>query len=312
MDRVKRIINASYAYRRGYFGEGVGVAVMDTGISSHPDFEHRIAVFRDYIGGQQQMYDDNGHGSHVAGIIGGSGKMSNGLYSGIAPACHFIAIKVLDHKGNGSTASVVESIQWLVEHKEEYRIRIINISVGMVLSARREERALLLQAVDYAWDNDIVVVAAAGNNGPAPGSVTIPGISRKIITVGCFDDSGEELSGQGLKKNYSGQGPTETCIMKPELVMPGTNVVSCALSRGGNFATPAYRQPQGRVVTWYTKKSGTSMAAPVVTGAISLLLCKYPGMKPRDVKLRLYERAVDLGLPMQKQGWGMVDMSRLM
>ena len=295
MDRVKRIINASYAHRRGYFGEGVGVAVMDTGIANHPDFQHRIAVFRDYIGYQRQMYDDNGHGSHVCGIIGGSGKMSRGLYCGIAPACHFIAIKVLDRSGNGCTASVVESIKWLVEHREEYRVRIINISVGMVLSARSEERGQLLRAVDYAWDNDIVVVAAAGNNGPEPGSVTIPGISRKIITVGCFDDSDEDVLGQGLKPAYSGQGPTESCIMKPELVVPGTNIISCA-------NTKAY----------YAKKSGTSMAAPIVTGAIGLLLSKHPEFKPKDVKLRLYERAVDLGLPTQKQGWGMVDISKLL
>ncbi len=295
MDRVKKIINASYAYRRGYFGEGVGVAVMDTGIGEHADFRHRIAGFRDYIGYRDRKYDDNGHGTHVAGIIGGSGLRSNGQYGGIAPACHLFAVKVLDRRGNGNTESVVNGVHWLVEHQEEYRIRIINISVGMVLGARSEERIQLLKAVDYAWDNGIVVVAAAGNNGPKRGSVTIPGISRKVITVGCFDDSREELSGQGLKPEYSGQGPTDCCVVKPELVEPGTNIISCA---PGNIP--------------YTKKSGTSMAAPIVTGAIALLLSKYPRFSPKDVKLRLYERAVDLGLPRQKQGWGMVDMGRLL
>ncbi len=295
MDRVKQIMNATYAYRRGYYGEGVGVAIMDTGISAHPDFEHRIAVFRDYVGAQRELYDDNGHGTHVAGIIGGSGKMSAGRYAGIAPACHFVSIKILDRKGNGNTAGVVEGIQWLMEHQEEYRIRIINISVGMVLGAKSEERARLLRAVDSAWDNGIVVVAAAGNNGPDRGSVTIPGISRKIITVGCFDDTMEALHGQGLKANYSGQGPTEACIMKPELVEPGTNIISCANTK-----------------SFYAKKSGTSMAAPIVSGAIALLLSKYPCFTPVDVKLRLRNRAVDLGLPVQKQGWGMVDIGRLL
>lgn len=295
MDRVKKIINASYAYRRGYFGEGVGVAVMDTGIGEHADFRHRIAGFRDYIGYRDRKYDDNGHGTHVAGIIGGSGLRSDGRYAGIAPACHLFAVKVLDRRGNGNTESVVNGVHWLVEHQEEYRIRVINISVGMVLGARSEERIQLLKAVDYAWDNGIVVVAAAGNNGPKRGSVTIPGISRKVITVGCFDDSREELSGQGLKPDYSGQGPTDCCIVKPELVEPGTNIISCA---PGNAP--------------YTRKSGTSMAAPIVSGAIALLLSKYPRFTPKDVKLRLYERAVDLGLPRQKQGWGMVDMGRLL
>ncbi len=295
MDRVKKIINASYAYRRGYFGEGVGVAVMDTGIAEHVDFRHRIAGFRDYIGYRERRYDDNGHGTHVAGIIGGSGFSSNGRYGGIAPACHLFSVKVLDRRGNGNTESVVRGVHWLVEHQEEYRIRIINISVGMVLSARSEERIQLLKAVDYAWDSGMVVVAAAGNNGPKQGSVTIPGVSRKVITVGCFDDSREELSGQGLKPEYSGRGPTDCCIVKPELVEPGTNIVSCA---PGNPP--------------YTKKSGTSMAAPIVTGAIALLLSKYPRFTPKDVKLRLYERAVDLGLPAAKQGWGMVDIGRLL
>lgn len=295
MDRVRQIVNASYAYRRGYYGEGVGVAVMDTGIAVHPDFQHRVAVFRDYIKYQNKIYDDNGHGTHVAGIIGGNGRMSKGKYSGIAPACHFIILKVLDEKGNGNTAGVVEGIQWLVEHQEEHRIRIINISVGMVLTAKKEERGKLLRAVEYAWDNDIVVIAAAGNNGPDAGSVTIPGISRKIITVGCFDDRVEGMKASGLKPEYSGQGPTESCIMKPELVEPGTNIYSCSNNSD-----------------YYAKKSGTSMAAPIVSGAVALLLDKYPYFTPKDVKLRLYERAVDLGLPSQKQGWGMVDISRLL
>ena len=295
MDRVKKIINASYAYKRGYFGEGIGVAVMDTGIMEHMDFKHRIAGFRDYIGHQERRYDDNGHGTHVAGIIGGSGVRSGGRYAGIAPACHLFAVKVLDSRGNGNTESVVEGIHWLVAHQEEYRIRIINISVGMMLSARSEERILMLKAVDYAWDNGIVVVAAAGNNGPRPGSVTIPGVSRKIITVGCFDDTGTELGSQGLKPDFSGQGPTDSCVLKPELVEPGTNIISC-----GHNGAP------------YVKKSGTSMAAPIVSGAVALLLCKYPRFTPRDVKLRLYERAVDLGLPRKKQGWGMVDIGQLL
>ena len=295
MDRVKRILNVSYAYQRGYYGEGVGVAVMDTGICQHPDFQYRIAGFRDYVGRRREKYDDNGHGTHVAGIIGGSGYMSGGRYSGIAPACHLYGCKVLDQKGNGNTRNVVEGIQWLIAHREELRLRIINISVGMVLGARSEEKGQLLRAVEEAWDQDIVVVAAAGNNGPREGSVTIPGISRKIITVGCYDDHGEEIRGQGLKPEYSGRGPTECCITKPELVACGTNIVSCAENKTG-----------------YGSKSGTSMAAPVISGAIALLLSKYPHFCPRDVKLRLYERAVDLGLPTAKQGWGTVDMAKLL
>lgn len=295
MDRVRRIMMAQQAYQKGYWGEGTGIAVLDTGIYLHPDFGNRVVCFRDYINGRNAPYDDNGHGTHIAGIIGGNGTASAGKYMGIAPKCHFIILKILDRKGNGNTENVVESIKWMVEKKQQYGIRIMNISIGMVLEAESAERRRLLQAVDYAWDNEIAVVAAAGNNGPQENSVTVPGISRKIITVGCYDDTREQIGISRLKPDYSGQGPTDSCIVKPELVVPGTNVVSCSALSGT-----------------YVKKSGTSMAAPMVSGSIALLLSKYPNFSPAEIKLRLYERAVDIGLPVSKQGWGMVDIGRLL
>lgn len=294
MDRVRRIIRANQAYRRGYYGEGVGVAILDTGIFLHQDFEKRVVCFRDYINGRTRPYDDNGHGTHIAGIIGGNGSASGGRYMGIAPKAHFVVIKILDQKGNGNTENVVDSIQWLVTEKVKYKIRIINISIGMVLEAESSERRRLLQAVDYAWDNGIVVVAAAGNNGPRENSVTVPGVSRKIITVGCCDDTKEQIGVSRLKPDYSGQGPTEHCIVKPELVVPGTNIISCSIAGD------------------YVKKSGTSMAAPIVSGCVAILFSKYSRFSPAEVKLRLYERALDLGMSPSKQGWGMVDIGRLL
>lgn len=294
MDRVRRIIRANQAYRRGYYGEGVGVAVLDTGIFLHQDFEKRVVCFRDYINGRTKPYDDNGHGTHIAGIIGGNGSISGGKYMGIAPKAHFIVVKILDQKGNGNTENVVESIRWLVAEKVKYKIRIVNISIGMVLEAESSERRRLLQAVDYAWDNGIVVVAAAGNNGPGENSVTVPGISRKIITVGCCDDTKEQIGVSRLKPDYSGQGPTDHCVVKPELVVPGTNIISCSITGE------------------YVKKSGTSMAAPIVSGCVAILLSKYLRFSPAEVKLRLYERALDLGMVPSKQGWGMVDIGRLL
>ncbi len=295
MDRVRKIINVGQAHEKGYFGEEIGVAILDTGIYLHSDFEHRIVCFQDYVRGRMSPYDDNGHGTHIAGIIGGSGGASRGKYMGIAPRCHLIIMKILDYKGNGNTEQVVEAIDWLVQQRNVYRIRIVNISIGMVLHAKSRERARLLQAVEYAWDNDLVVVAAAGNNGPGENSITVPGICRKIITAGCYDDTREQIGRSMLKPDYSGQGPTDHCVVKPELVLPGTNVTSC-----------------GVYPSLYTQKSGTSMAAPMVSGSIALLLSKYPHFLPADVKLRFYQRTVDLGLPLSKQGWGMVDIGRLL
>ncbi len=295
MDRVRKIINAGRAYEKGYYGEEIGIAVLDTWIYPHPDFEHRVVCFQDYVRGRASLYDDNGHGTHIAGIIGGDGGASDGKYMGIAPRCHFIILKILDHKGNGNTEHVVQAIDWLVQYRKVYHIRIVNISIGMVLHAESRERIRLLQSVEYAWDNDLVVVAAAGNNGPGENSITVPGICRKVITVGCFDDTREQIGKSPLKPNYSGRGPTEHCVVKPELVLPGTNVTSCA-----------------PYPVMYTQKTGTSMAAPMVSGSIALLLSKYPHFSPADVKLRLYKRTVDLGLPLSKQGWGMVDIGRLL
>ena len=226
------------------------------------------------------------------GLSAGTAGYPRGHTWGLPPAA---IIKILDRKGNGNTEHVVQAVDWLVRHRQAYRIRIVNISIGMVLKAESRERIRLLQAVDYAWDSGMVVVAAAGNNGPRGSSITVPGVSRKVITVGCFDDNREQIGRSMLKPDYSGQGPTEHCIVKPELVVPGTNVTSCSIYPG-----------------MYMRKSGTSMAAPIVSGSIALLLSKYPQFSPAEVKLRLYQCAQDLGLPSAKQGWGMLDIGQLL
>lgn len=298
MNHVKKLIHTDYAYRMGLSGKNVTVVVMDTGIAGHVDFDKRIIEFRDFCNGRSGLYDDNGHGTHVSGIIAGSGEMSKNkqgirLYSGVAPRANLIMLKVLDEKGNGNTAKVLKGIDWIVQNREKYQIRILNISVGMLPSAGQKEQQELLAAVDDLWDRGVMVVAAAGNNGPQENSVTIPGISRKILTVGSSDDR-KEGGGRGLKSGYSSNGPTECCIVKPEILAPGTKITSCAGDGRG-----------------YAVKSGTSMAAPVVTGALALAFQKYPHMKPAEMKLRLYERAYPRGEQLGKKCWGVIHVDNL-
>lgn len=183
----------------------------------------------------------------------------------------------------------------MLEHKDEYNIRILNISVGMLKNAREEEQVELIKLVEEIWDAGIVVMAAAGNNGPAGNSVTIPGICRTIITVGSSDDDNRQAQGQGLRRGYSGRGPTDSCVIKPEILAPGTKITSCDVHNDG-----------------YTTKSGTSMATPVVSGAIALLLSKYPQMSPKDVKLRLYQTANRSCDRKEQHVWGCLDLVRLM
>ncbi len=297
MNRVKKLIHTDYAYKSGLSGRKTVVAVMDTGIVAHPDFEDRIVAFQDFCNGRRGLYDDNGHGTHVSGIIAGNGGQSRDrrgicVYSGIAPRAEIILLKVLDERGNGSTAKVLEGIDWLLRNHRKYHIRLLNISVGMLPDAGKKEQQELLAAVDEVWDHGILVVAAAGNNGPKENTVTIPGISRKILTVGSSDD--ESAEGGRLGRGYSGKGPTECCIIKPEILAPGTGIVSCSGTGRG-----------------YQVKSGTSMAAPVVTGALALAFERYPHLEPAEMKLRLYERAYPRGEQLGKKAWGMIHADNL-
>lgn len=293
MNQVRKKLKADAAYGQGLSGCGITVAVMDTGIFPHMDFDSRILHFSDFTQGRERPYDDNGHGTHVAGIVAASGRMSRGLYMGLAPECGLFVTKILDRKGNGNTAQILQAIDFVIANRAKYNIRILNISVGMLPTADEAEKKNLMSAAEEAWNRGIVVVAAAGNNGPAKNSVTIPGQCRCIITVGSIDDYVKQA--RGLKKGYSGRGPTEGCVIKPEILAPGTAIKSCSARGGG-----------------YESKSGTSMSAPVISGAIALLLQKYPDMTPAQVKMRLYERAVVLGEAGEQNYWGVVYLNRLL
>lgn len=292
MDRVRKLVGASRAYEQGFYGEGIGVAVLDSGIQKeHPDLRGRLVYSHNYLTASKEAGDDCGHGTHICGIIGGTGVASGGRYQGLAPRCHFLSLKVLDAQGNGSSGSMTEALYWLIDHGREYDVRLINISAG---AAHTEERknAGLLRAVEDAWDAGFLVCAAAGNEGPARSSVTVPGTSPKVITVGASDD-GHMVRVHGVrKKNYSGRGPTSSCVCKPDVVAPGYLLMSC---------NSEYNKP-GK--GWYTAKSGTSMATPVVTGCLALLLSSQKGMTNKEVKLKLRSSCLDLGLSHNRQGWG--------
>lgn len=228
MNQARKWIHCDEVYNAGITGKGIGIAVLDTGIYPHRDFDNRIAGFKDFINRKSRPYDDNGHGTHISAIIGGSGAASDGKYSGVAPGSSIISVKVLDRKGNGYASDVLMGLRWIRENKEKYGIRIINVSVGSYSKRGMNEDSALVKGVNAAWDDGLVVVVAAGNNGPGRMTITTPGISRKVITVGCSDDN-KEVEVMGSKMiDYSGRGPTSACICKPDIVAPGSSIVSCA------------------------------------------------------------------------------------
>ncbi len=322
MKNASKEIHLNYAHQRNIMGDGIGVAVLDTGVAPHPDLtigRNRIVAFYDVINGRKYPYDDNGHGSHVCGIIAGSGYESAGLYRGVAPRCNIIGVKVLNHKGNGNVSDVLAGLQWVLDNRARYNIRIVNISVGTSSNDSIDESSLLVKGVNAVWDAGIVVVVAAGNNGPKPMTISTPGISRKIITVGASDDDiPVELAG-GKTKDYSGRGPTRNAIKKPDIVAPGSNIVSCNGFRGNRklkgIVGPLSLGPgteENLFNNMYTIKSGTSMSTPMVTGAIALLLSKYPQMTPKEVKMKIKDSSTSLGMDHSHQGWGLLDIEKLL
>mgnify|MGYP000572671194 CR=1 FL=1 len=206
-------------------GKGITVAVLDTGIFPHIDFDNRIVAFRDLVYGRETPYDDNGHGTHVCGILGGSGRASGGKYRGTAPECRFLVAKILDRRGNGRKQDILAAIDWVCKERIRLNIRILNISVGTTEQEKSVDD-LLVQAVERAWDDGITVVTAAGNLGPAPGSITAPGSSRKVITVGAICWSQEEES--------------------PDAARHGTASANRILSRLENVSFPARLEEAGR------------------------------------------------------------------
>ena len=295
METVRKQLHAEYAKKHNLTGRNVTVAVLDSGVwGDHPDLYDRLLFFNDLVKHNKKPYDDNSHGSHVSGIICGTGRMSGGRYQGMAPGSRLVMVKILDKFGNGDIETMLRGIDWVIENKKRYQIRILNLSVGGSDDLDAKESIELQAKVEEAWNLGIVVVAAAGNNGPADGSVTVPGNSPKVITVG----SSKETIGESRKKRqvfYAGRGPTIQCVMKPEIVAPANAIVSCSNNS-----------------RYYSAKSGTSMAAPIVSGAIALLLEKEPNLTPKEVKRRLMESAIDLGLPSNQQGWGLLDGERLL
>lgn len=291
MNRVRKIVHIDDVYRRGITGKGVGIAILDTGIFRHSDIYRNVVCFADYMNHYHNMYDDNGHGTHVAGIIAGSGEKSGGKYRGVAPNASLVVLKCLDKRGNGKRSNVLKGFDFILKNREKYNIRIVNISVGATSKADDKENMKLIEGVEMLWEKGLIVVAAAGNNGPGGGSITVPGCSKDIITVGASDDNlGRQA---GSKQNYSGRGPTEICVIKPEIVCPGTGIISCNHRNS------------------YSAKSGTSMATPVVSGIIALMLEKQPQLTNKEVKKKLYENAMDIGLDKSHQGWGQIDAKKI-
>lgn len=229
--------------------------------------------------------------THIAGIVAGDGRASHGRYKGIAPQSALIGVKVLDAFGNGKISDVINGLEWVLQVKDRYNIRVVNISFGTVPEHGEDEEKRLNEQTERLWDSGIVVVAAAGNSGPDRNSITAPGNCKKIITVGAYDDKNFS-DGRGRKvKYYSGRGPTKECVVKPEVVVTGSNIIACSNKKDS-----------------YARKSGTSMSAPIVSGAIARFLQENEDYTPKQIKIRLMNCCEKIAIPENQQGFGLLNI----
>lgn len=293
MDRVKKSVHywCCDTINRKCTGKGITAAVMDTGLAVHPDFSGRVLAFKDCVNQKNRIYDDSGHGTHVAGILAGDGKVSSGTLAGMAPEVSLVIVKVLDKNGNGSMEQIESGIRWIMENHARYNIRIVNISMGARAGVYPDKDTRIVQMVEELWNLGLIVVVSAGNYGPGKGTISVPGTSRKVITTGAMES-------ESRQKECSGQGPTVECVVKPDIVAPGYYIIS---------TSNLYREQRKA----YTVKSGSSMATPVVAGAAALVLSKYPDMGNVEMKLKLRETSRHLN-GMKRDGWGCLQVDQLL
>lgn len=269
-------------------GQNVGIAIIDTGLSPHYDLiypQNRIIAFQDFIQHRSTPYDDDGHGTHVAGIAAGNGFVSQ-KFVGTAPSCNLIPIKALNEEGNGTTSDILAAMQWTINNCRLYHIKVINLSLGVSTDSSYEEDPLI-KGANAAVQHGLTVVAAAGNNGPDRCTINSPATSPYVISVGAAD-----FASSPSVASFSSRGPTPAGLMKPDLLAPGVDIVSLDATNAKG----------------YVMQSGTSMAAPVVSGAAACLYSLHPNLTPMEVKRILMHHTLPLRrTPLNAQGRGILN-----
>ncbi len=294
------VIGADMVWAEGVTGHGVSVAILDTGIAMHPDLidspgqghgngnghgkpRKKEIGWVDFVQGKKKPVDPNGHGTHVAGIIANSSIGADGEWNGVAPGVNLVGVRVLDETGAGNYETVIKGIQWVIANKDRYNIKVMNLSLHALVQSPYWADPLN-QAVMQAWANGITVVVAAGNTGPNPMSISVPGNNPYVITVGAFTDNYTPYDwNDDYLAEFSAAGPTLDGFVKPDLLAPGAHILS-TMMKNSYIA-------RGHEGNWvhgqYFSMAGTSQAAAVTSGAAALVIDANESLSPDQVKYRL-------------------------
>lgn len=267
-------------------GKDVTVAVVDSGVYKTKDLSGRIKVNLNFNPSYHDGVDRYGHGTFVAGIIAGNGKGSDGKYIGVAPKATLLNVRIADDQGMMYESDVVESLQWVLKNKDKYKIRVVNLSLNSTV-AQSYNTSPLNAACEILWFNGIVVVVSAGNNGTS--TLFPPANDPFVITVGATDDKATVSIADDTVATFSAFGVIDSGIAKPDLVAPGRMIIGLLpendkLSMGRSHSS-------SRLDNTYFKMSGTSVSAPMVSGAVAILLQDEPDLTPDQVKYRLMATA---------------------
>jgi serine protease AprX len=283
-------------------GNNVTIAVLDSGLPASADLSN-VLFGVDVVTNTTTLDDLGGHGAHVAGIIAGNGSLSDGAYQGVAPLARLISVKVTTNDGVATYSSIIRGLQWVVANAATYNIKVINMSLGADAITSFVDDPLDA-AVELAWFRGVTVVSSAGNAGPGPGTVSVPGNDPYIITVGAYDDNGTESTADDVIPDWSSRGPTPfDNLQKPDLVASGRRIVS--LRAPGSFLD--LTMPDRVESVNYFRLSGTSMAAPQVAGTVALMLNARPNLTPNQIKYILKQTARPLPFPATSVGVGALD-----
>lgn len=277
-------------------GTNIGIAYIDTGIAPHPDFmlvKNRIIKFVDLINNKLSPYDDNGHGTFVAGVGSGSGILSAGKYKGIAPNSNIISIKALDKHGEANATKILEAMQWVYDKHLEFNIKVVCMSFGSEPLGYNDP---IMKGAEALWKRGIVIVSAAGNSGPDYQTIKSPGISPRIITVGGMNDNrfNDEYKEEFFEiANFSSRGPALNKY-KPDIVAPSVDINSCSNKEG------------------YTKLSGTSVATPMIAGLCALAFEKNRYLRPDQIKRALLASSNGITYNKNLEGYGLPNVERFL